>query len=119
VELKQAKWGIGGQAVWLHDGKVWPGGSRAPDARTAVAIDRERKLLFLAVAENISPRLMLQKLAQLGAKDGIMLDGGHSSAMAIGEGATGVSPGVLHGGWRPVATYFGVRAKSVRAGKYR
>jgi hypothetical protein len=114
AELKQAKWGVGGQAVWLHDGKIWPGSSRDPDSRTAVAIDREHKLLFLAVAENISPRLILQKLAQLGAKDGILLDGGDSSAMAIGKGATGVSPGVLHGGWRPVATYFGVRVHDRR-----
>jgi hypothetical protein len=28
-----------------------------------------------------------------------LLDGGHSSAMAFGQGATGVSPGVLHGRW--------------------
>jgi len=44
-----------------------------------------RKLLFLAVAGNISPRLMLQKLADLGAKDGMLLDGGHSSSMAMGR----------------------------------
>jgi hypothetical protein len=72
-----------------------------------VAIDGPRKLLFLAVGENISPRLMLEELADLGAKDGMLLDGGHSSSMAIGKGATGVSAGVLHGGWRPVATHFG------------
>jgi hypothetical protein len=73
VEFAQAKWGIGGQAVWLHDGKVWPGSSRAPDSRTAVAIDQQCKLLFLAVGQYISPRLMLQELADLGAKDGMLL----------------------------------------------
>ena len=31
--------------------------------------------------------------------------------MAIGAGATGITPGTLHGGWRAVATYIGVRAK--------
>src|SRR5262245_4644371 len=46
AELAQAKWGIGGQAVWLRDGKVWPGSDHAPNARTAVAIDGQRKLLF-------------------------------------------------------------------------
>ena len=76
AELAMAKWGIGGQAVWLWDGKVWPDSDRGRDSRTAIAIDRPRKLLFLAVGDNISPRLMLQKLADLGAKDGMLLDGG-------------------------------------------
>jgi len=111
AELARAKWGIGGQAVHLHGGKVWPGSDRTPDSRTAVAIDEERKLLFLAVGERISPRLMLQKLADLGAKEGLLLDGGRSSSMAIGAGATGITPGTLHGGWRATATYIGVRAK--------
>jgi hypothetical protein len=61
AELAMAKWGIGGQGVWLWDGKVWPGSSRTADSRTAIAIDRERRLLFLGVGDNISPRLMLQK----------------------------------------------------------
>jgi hypothetical protein len=115
AELAQAKWGIGGQAVWLWDGQVWPGSDRTSDSRTAVAIDRQRKLLFLAVAERISPRLLLQKLADLGAKDGTLLDGGGSSSMAIGKGAEGVPAGTLYGGWRPVATHFGVRALPIRA----
>ena len=114
AELRQAKWGIGGQGVGLWDGKVRPGNSRTPDSRTAVAVDRQRKLLFLAVAQNISPRLMLEELADLGAKEGMLLDGGGSSSMAIGKGATGVSAGVLYGGWRPVATFFGVRAQRLR-----
>jgi hypothetical protein len=69
--------------------------------------------LFLAVGENISPRLMLQELADLGAKEGMLLDGGSSSSMAIGKGAAGISAGILYGGWRPVATHFGVRAQPV------
>jgi hypothetical protein len=117
AELDKAKWGIGGQAVWLQDGKVWLDSDRSPDSRTAVAVDRQRKLLFLAVGEYISPRLMLQKLADLGAKDGMLLDGGGSSSMALGKDAAGVPAGVLYGGWRPVATYFGVRATPLRARK--
>jgi hypothetical protein len=117
ADLARAKWGIGGQGVWLHGGKVWPGSDRTPDARTAVAIDRERKLLFLAVGEHISPRLILHKLADLGAKDGMLLDGGGSSSMAIGEGAVGVRAGAVYGGWRPVATHFGVRARALRIQK--
>jgi hypothetical protein len=110
-ELALAKWGIGGQAVWLHAGKVSPASDRKPDSRTAVAIDEERKILFLAVGESISPRLILQRLADLGAKQGMLLDGGGSSSMAIGAGATGITPGVLYGGRRAVATHVGVKAR--------
>jgi len=115
AELRQAKWGIGGQAVWLHDGKIWSGSDRQPDSRTAIGIDAERKLLFLAVAEWASPHLMLERLAKLGARDAMLLDGGGSSAMAIGEGARNVARGPLFGGWRPVATFFGVRARRLSA----
>jgi hypothetical protein len=112
AELTMAKWGIGGEDFWLRDGKVWSGDRRChiPDGRTAVAIDLPRSLLFLAVGSHISPTLMFQTLADLGARDGMLLDGGDSSSMAIGAGANVVSPGVVYGGSRPVATQFGVRA---------
>src|SRR5215468_10149014 len=109
--LARAKWGIGGQGVGLWDGKVGPHSSGRPDSRTAVAIDRAPRLLYLAVGEYISPRLIMQKLAELGAKDGMLLDGGHSSAMVIGTRARGLGAGAVSGGWWPVATQFGVRAK--------
>jgi len=109
------KWGISGPGVpTLIDGVVSPSGEAVPsnpDSRTAIAIDGPRKLLFLAVGESISPRLILQKLAGLGARDGMLLDGGNSSSMAIGEGANGVSSGIVTGGWQPVATYFGISAQ--------
>jgi hypothetical protein len=113
-ELAMAKWGIGGQGVGLRDGQIWPASvGRKADSRTAVAIDGARKLLFLAIGQQISPRLMLKVLADLGAKDGMLLDGGGSSSMAIGEAAQGI-PGGRYGGWRPVATQFGVRALPLR-----
>jgi len=116
AELAMAKWAIGGEDFWLRDGRVWPGDYRSfiPDGRTAVAVDLPRKLLFLAVGTHISPTLMYQTLADLGAKDGILLDGGDSSSMAIGTGAKVVSPGAVHG-WRPVANQFGVRAEPLKA----
>ena len=98
AELSKAKWGIGGQGVWLRDGKVWPGSGHRWAAQ-AFVFGRRRK--YLATL----------------AKDGMLLDGGHSSSMAIGNGATGVSAGVLYGGWRPVATHFGVRARPIQVGK--
>jgi hypothetical protein len=89
AELAMARWGIGGEDFWLRDGRVWPGDYRShiPDGRTAVAVDLPRKLLFLAVGTHISPTLMYQTLADLGARDGMLLDGGDSSSMAIGTGA--------------------------------
>ena len=110
-ELRKAKWGIGGQGVGLRDGKVWFGIDRNPNSRTAIGIDSERKLLFLTVAEWASPRLVLEELAKLGARDAMLLDGGSSSAMAIGEGSQNLTRQALLGGWRPVATFFGVRAR--------
>jgi hypothetical protein len=110
-ELRKAKWAIGGQGVGLQEGKVWSGIDRKPDSRTAIGIDAQRKLLFLAVAGWASPRLVLEQLAKLGARNAMLLDGGASSAMAIGEGGRGLASGALHGGWRPVATFFGIRAR--------
>jgi hypothetical protein len=113
ADLLRAKWGMGGLALWLQGGKVWPGSDRSRDSRTAVAIDAERKILFLGVGESISPRLILQKLADLGAKQGMLLDGGGSSSLAIGEGARQIASGVLYGGLRAVATHVGVRARTL------
>lgn len=110
-DLRKAKWGIGGQGVGLQGGRVWSGSDRKPDSRTAIGIDAERKLLFMTVAERASPRLMLEQLSTLGARDGMLLDGGGSSAMAVGEGGRNLATGRLLGGWRPVATFFGVRAR--------
>jgi hypothetical protein len=112
-DLRKAKWGIGGQGVGLRDGRVWSGSERKPDKRTAVGIDAERRLLFLTVAEWASPRLLLEQLSRLGARDAMLLDGGGSSAMAIGEGGRNLAKGTLLGGWRPVATFFGVKARRI------
>jgi hypothetical protein len=107
-ELAPAKWAIGGSIV-LRDGAISAPGEQRRDSRTMIGVDR-RHHLFLAVAQDISPRLLAEKLAEQGAEDAIILDGGTSSAMAVGQGAVGIGPGVLWGGWRPVATYFGIRA---------
>jgi hypothetical protein len=109
-DLAAARWAIGGQII-LQDGQVASidGLDRRPDSRTVAAIDRENHL-FLAVAENLTPRRLSERLAELGATDGILLDGGGSSAMAIGGKPRGISAGVIYGGWRPVASFFGFRA---------
>jgi Phosphodiester glycosidase len=116
-DLATAKWAIGGQII-LRDGEVAnPDGlDRRSNSRTAAAIDRQHHL-FLAVAEDLSPRRFSERLAELGATDGILLDGGSSSAMAIGGKPRGATAGVVYGGWRPVATYFGIRAPRARQGQ--
>jgi hypothetical protein len=113
--LRRSRWGLGGRgAVLLRDGKISRDTLREPtDARTAVGFDRKKRLLFLAVFQNASEWRALDKLAQLGAVDGMLLDGGNSTSMAIGDKAHGVRPGVLIGDWRPVATHFGVRAREL------
>jgi hypothetical protein len=69
--------GLGSGAAWLRDGKVWPGANHKPDERTAVAVDERQRLWFLAVGEWSSPRRLFCFLAHLGAKDGILIDGGY------------------------------------------
>jgi hypothetical protein len=54
---------------------------------------------------------VLEQLSKLGARDAMLLDGGGSSAMAIGEGGRNLVRGTLLGGWRPVATFFGIKAR--------
>jgi hypothetical protein len=108
--LTRAKWAVGTHELQLHNGQILGGGDSTADARTAIGIDQPRKLLFLAVAERISTPRMLHILADLGAKDGFLLDGGGSSALGIGQGSTAIPATVLLGGSRPVATYIGVRA---------
>ena len=109
-DLSRAKWAVGAHELELQNGQVLRGGGSTADARTAIGIDRRRKLLFLAVGERISQARMLHILADLGAKDGFLLDGGGSSAMAIGQGSTGIPAALLLGSGRPMATYIGVRA---------
>jgi hypothetical protein len=112
---RRFRWGLGGQGgPMLGQGKIYEGTSRKPtDARTAVGVDCEKRLLFLAAFENASERRALEKLAQLGAVDGMLLDGGNSTSMVLGGKSHGVRPGVLIGDWRPVATHLGVRAREL------
>jgi hypothetical protein len=109
-DLSRAKWAVGLHELQLHNGQVLRVGGSTADARTGIGIDQTRKLLFLTVGEHISPPRMLHILADLGAKEGFLLDGGGSSVMAIGQGSTGIPATLLVGSGRPVATYIGVRA---------
>jgi exopolysaccharide biosynthesis protein len=111
AKLRRARWGIGGGAVPLWKGKVREGAAgHEMDRRTAIAIDSGRRLLWLAVFENASASAAARVLAEHGAQDGFLLDGGHSTTMLLGAKAAGARSGTLLRGLRPVATFFGVKA---------
>ncbi len=107
--LRQAKWAVGGQMALLIDGKVNMWAGLAPDHRTMIAADPQRRLVWLACFDRASYKFAAQTLADLGAKIGVMVDGGNSTSMAIGKDSRGVRSGRVVG-WRPVANVFGFRA---------
>ncbi len=111
ADLAAARWGIGGQMNTVVDGVVNPwAGAGKPDARTAVAADPDRHLVWIACFDHASERLAAQQMVRLGARFATLVDGGTSTAMALGAGARGARPGTVCGNWRPVATQFGFRA---------
>ena len=113
--LRQARWGIGGGAIPLWKGKLREtAASHVMDRRTAIGIDPDRKLLWLAVFENASSTGVARILSQHGAQDGFLLDGGHSTTMVVCAAADHVRTGEMLHGWRPVATFFGIRAEPLK-----
>ncbi len=112
--LRKVRWAIGSWWLPLWKGQIRPGmAGHKMDRCTAVGIDSRRRLLWLAVFENASSLAVARVLAQHGAEDGFLLDGGHSTNMVLGPKAAQVRSGSLLGGWRPVATCFGIKAQSL------
>ncbi|MCE9590294.1 MAG: phosphodiester glycosidase family protein [Planctomycetes bacterium] len=109
--LAKAKWGIGGLDLAVLDGQPQKLSSAKPGPRTLLGVDTQKKLLFMAVFEKASYDAAARILAQHGVKDAITLSGGYSSVMVIGDEAKNVRPGAVVGGWRPLATFVGVRAR--------
>ena len=115
VVLARARWAVGGQFVLVHDGHVseWVGPGGTTDARTVVGADPARRLVWIACFDRVTYHLAGQVMARLGATVAVPLDGGTSTAMALGRDAHGVRGGTVTGNWRPVATQFGFRADSI------
>ena len=111
--MARAKIGIATQNVTLRNGKVFLSAGHDVDHRTMIAVDPEKKLVWIAVFDHASVAFGANWLAQQGAKFGFAVDGGTSSAMAIGKDAVGVQSGTVTGNWRPVATQFGFRAEPI------
>ncbi len=111
--LARSAWAIGGQMAGLTGGRVNPSAGHATDARTGVGADPARRLVWVACFDRASEHAALQRLADLGATEGLLVDGGTSTAMALGRDARGVRPGTVTGNWRPVAVQFGFRADPI------
>ena len=88
---RRARWGISGNLL-VDDGKVTSFGNDETDCRTAAGIDPERKLLFLAVFDNATQAAVGRYLVAQRVTDAIILDGGHSTCLVIGEGVGALDP---------------------------
>jgi exopolysaccharide biosynthesis protein len=113
--IKQARWGVGG-GYWLVKSRepnnfLHDAGRDSVDRRTALGIDSRRKTLWLAVFQRASHYLAAHTLAHEGASDALMVDGGTSSTMVIGDGAREMESGTVFGGSRPQAIHLGIRAR--------
>ena len=112
--LARAVWGIGVQLDDVTDGVVSRWASAGPrDHRTAVGANPQRHRVWIICCDSASERGASQQLVRLGATIGGLVDGGTSTAMALGRDARGVRPGTVTGNWRPVATQFGFRAEAL------
>jgi len=109
--LAKARWGIGGQQPLLVDGTMNPTTGGGPDVRTLIAADPPNRLVWIAVFDKANYRFAGQWMTDHGASLAVAVDGGTSSAMALGDKSTGVRGGTVTGNWRPVATVFGFRAE--------
>jgi len=111
--LDRAYWGVSGQGVLLDNGKINSSASAVTDRLTLLGVDTRRARLWLVAVDKASQRFAGQLMSDLGAEYAIQLDSGDSTCMFLGSAAEGVRSGTVIGGWRPVATTFGVRALPV------
>lgn len=112
--LQRAQWGMGGLVRELRDGNVH---ARERDSKTnrytMIAINQETMTFWMASFDATTRGTAARILADQGARDGIVLDGGGSTAFYMSRRAHNASGGLRLGGARPVATHIGVRAQPV------
>ncbi|MES3629153.1 MAG: phosphodiester glycosidase family protein [Longimonas sp.] len=113
--LDRAVWGIGGLVRELRDGAVHGRVQRSTETNryTMVAINQEEMLFWMASFEDVTRAAAAQILADRGARDGIVLDGGGSTTFYLARHTQPAPWGLRLGGMRPVATHVGVRAQPV------
>jgi len=115
---------VSGIRFMVRDGKpVRESPSDVPDPRTVVALDAERRTLWLIVVDGRQPGYSVgmrrydvaQFAMRLGARDAIELDGGGSTTLVVrdDDGVLRVLNSPIHtrlpGRQRPVANHLGVR----------
>jgi hypothetical protein len=110
-DLAGAKWAIGSQMPLIVNWVVnTPWSGTDVDHRTLVGADSVGRRVWIACFDRASATFAGEYLVKLGANFGVTVDGGTSTAMAIGSEAAGVRGGRVVGDFRPVATQFGFRA---------
>lgn len=112
--LAQAQWGMGGLVRELRDGEVHPRTQRngTADNYTMIAACAETKQLWLAAFQDVTRGTAAQIVADQGATDGLILDGGGSTAFYMSHDVQNGLGGLHLGGGRPVATHVGVRVRA-------
>jgi hypothetical protein len=106
---RRARWGISGNLLVDH-GNVTKFSNDEQDCRTAAGIDPLHKLLYLAVFDSAQQGEAGNYLVEHGIHEAVILDGGHSTCLIVGPGATGIRPRTLVYPSRAIADIFGVRA---------
>jgi hypothetical protein len=112
LSVAAAKWGISGQQTLLLAGDHAL--NSGVDHRTAIAANAQKKLVWICCFDKASYNFISYFLEARGATMVIAVDGGTSTAMAIGADAKHVRSGTVTGNWRPVATVFGFRANPLK-----
>src|SRR5262249_38622550 len=110
---QRAKWGISGQCVvvdggaattWLHHD--------VQNSRTVIGINHDKKLLILAVFDSASEHRAAEMIAERGATDAVLVDGGSSSCLTFGSIPSGLGRRTAVFPYHAVATVFGVASQS-------
>ena len=107
--LNRARWGIAGQMVLLDKGRVSKFARHDVDARTAIGFSTFPNTLYLAAFEHASEHRVGELLAEVGATEAILLDGGDSSCFVFGPKAQCASRRSVVFPRQAHVTVFGVR----------
>ncbi len=111
--LRRAVWGVSGQGITFAARAPTHGRTVDPRPRTALGVDPQGGLLWLATFEHATEHRAASEVLALGADFVTLLDSGSSTSMSLGQAARGVRPGTLVTGYLPVATQIGVRAEPI------
>jgi hypothetical protein len=87
--LKAAVWGIGGQFSLMVGGQINSWAGTNTDRRTMIAADPTRRLVWIVCFDKASFRFGAEFIRNKGATLAMMVDGGTSTAMALGSDAAG------------------------------